>query len=59
MLSCKDANRLASEKLDRDLTLRERMALRAHLLMCVGCARFEQQLRFMRKALGRYRQHKD
>jgi len=59
MLSCKDATRLASEKLDRELTLRERMALRAHLLICVGCARFEQQLRFMRKALGRYRQDKD
>jgi len=59
MLSCKDATRLASEKLDRELSLRERVALRAHLLICVGCARFEKQLRFMRTAHGRYRRGKD
>jgi hypothetical protein len=55
MLSCKDATRLASEQLDRKLGLRERAALRAHLLMCAGCARFERQLQFMRRMMGRYR----
>ncbi len=54
MLSCKNATRLASEKLDRALSLRERLALRVHMLMCVGCSRFERQLDFMRHAMGRY-----
>ena len=54
MLRCKDATRLASEQFDRALTLRERLALRGHLLICTGCARFARQLDFMRRALGRY-----
>ncbi|QID16659.1 zf-HC2 domain-containing protein [Nitrogeniibacter mangrovi] len=55
MLRCKDATRLVSAQFDRILSVRERLALRTHLLVCTGCARFERQLRFMHAALGRYR----
>lgn len=43
MLSCKEATRLMSETLDRPLSLRERMALRLHTLICSGCQRARQQ----------------
>ncbi len=51
MLTCKDASRLASEKLDRALSLRERLSLRMHLWMCVNCHRFERQIGMIRKLL--------
>ena len=50
LFSCKDTVRLASQALDRDLTVGQRLALRAHLLMCPPCARFHQQLAFLRQA---------
>ena len=58
MLTCKEVTRLASEKLDRPLSLRERIEFRMHLMMCVACTRFDTQMQFMRKALSRYA-HKD
>lgn len=50
MKSCRQITRLVSAALDRRLTLRERLQVRFHLLFCTGCARFERQLRFMRRA---------
>lgn len=52
MLSCKDATRLCSDALERELSLRERLSLRMHLAMCAGCTRFEAQLATLR-ALSR------
>ena len=52
MLSCKDATRLCSDALERELSLRERLSLRMHLAMCAGCSRFEEQLAALR-ALSR------
>ena len=54
MLSCKQVTRLASERLDRELTLRERMSFRMHLMMCKACSRFDSQMQFMRSALSRF-----
>ncbi len=54
MLSCKQATRLASQALDRPLSLRERLGLRAHLMICAGCAQFERQLGFLREASKRF-----
>ncbi len=45
MLSCKEAIRLASEALDRPLSLRSRMGLRMHLLMCSGCRAASRQMK--------------
>lgn len=50
MLTCKQATRLASESFDRRLAWRERLGLRVHLLLCVACARFARQIRFLREA---------
>ncbi|MHB1676241.1 MAG: anti-sigma factor family protein [Sulfuriferula sp.] len=51
MLNCKEASCLVSESQERRLNFRERWALRLHLWMCVGCTRFERQLRLLRKAM--------
>ena len=53
MLTCKEATRLVSQGLDRRLGLAERFALRAHVLVCRGCANFMAQARFLRKAIAR------
>ena len=54
MTNCKHATELMSQALDRPLTLGERLRLRFHLLMCLGCRRTQAQFRFMHEAL---RQH--
>lgn len=54
MLTCKEASRLISQRQDRALSMRERLALQMHLAMCAGCALVSKQLEFMRKALAEY-----
>jgi Putative zinc-finger len=44
MLTCKQASVVISASLDRPLTLRERLALKFHLLICKYCKRFSQQM---------------
>ncbi len=44
MLSCKQASHIISQSLDRPLTMRERFALKLHLLICKYCKRFSQQI---------------
>ena len=50
MLNCKEVSQLASESLDRKLTLKERIGLRFHLMMCKLCTRYVRQLKFMHHA---------
>jgi hypothetical protein len=52
MLSCHEASRLLSDRLDRRLRPWERLALRIHLAMCRGCSRADEQLRFLHKAMS-------
>ena len=52
MLSCKEATRLASQGLDRELALGERIALRVHLAICAGCRNVDRQLSFLRRAVS-------
>lgn len=54
MLTCKEVTRLLSEAHERRLVLREQLALRAHLLICRGCANFRRQLAFLQRATRRY-----
>ena len=49
MLTCKEVTQRISESLDRKLTLRERFALRMHLLRCDMCTRYARQLRFLQR----------
>jgi hypothetical protein len=51
MLSCKQASQLISQSLDRTLTLRERIALMLHLIICKYCKRFSQQVQTLRNAM--------
>ena len=52
MLSCKRASQLISEAMDRKLSLRERMLLRFHLLICGACQTYRRQLAVIRRAFG-------
>ena len=59
MISCKEATRLASLQMERQITLRERLQFRLHLAICVGCRRAEKQFAFMRQAMGAWMSSKD
>jgi hypothetical protein len=51
LLSCKETTRLVSQGLDRELAFGERVALRLHLAICLGCRRAGSQMRTLRKAV--------
>lgn len=53
-ITCRDASRLISEGLDRDLPVADRAVLRVHLALCGACARFTHQLGFLRRAMREY-----
>jgi hypothetical protein len=53
ILSCKEAASLVSQSLDKALTLRQRLALGLHLLMCRFCSRYQRQTLFIRSAMRR------
>lgn len=52
-LTCKEAHRLISEALDRELSLMERTRLRAHVMLCDGCHHFGGQMQLIRQAMQR------
>lgn len=49
MIKCREATRLASEALDRQLSPGERLSLALHRLICPPCRRFAEQLQWMRQ----------
>ena len=49
--TCREASRLISESLDRELTRRERWALRLHTVLCTACRRFADECRLIRSVL--------
>jgi len=51
MMSCKDASVLLSEALDSPLSLRRRIGLRMHLLMCYLCRRSARQGRAIQEVV--------
>jgi predicted anti-sigma-YlaC factor YlaD len=52
MMSCKQMTYLMSQQLDRELSARERMALRLHVMMCSGCRNLEDNMAFLRQVCG-------
>jgi len=56
MFSCRKASRLLSDSLDRELTRREKLALRFHLFICKFCRRAAKQFRFIQEIGARLRQ---
>lgn len=53
-LSCKEVSFLISESLDRTLSLRERLGVKVHLLMCRACQRMARQTRLLRDVARRH-----
>ncbi len=54
-MACKKATELMSKKIDRPLSLSERLSLRTHLTMCRYCRRCEKQLQMLQRITGRRR----
>jgi len=52
-IPCSHAHRLLSERVDRPLSLGERLRLRLHLAICDVCTRFSQQLSMIRSGARR------
>lgn len=50
MYSCKKVSELNSQAEVRKLTLTERLGLKFHMLICVGCKKIEKQMHFIRQA---------
>lgn len=59
MLNCKATTRLVSEAQERQLSLREKMGLKVHLMMCSGCRNFSQQIPFLRQTMRAFAQGRD
>jgi anti-sigma factor RsiW len=53
-LTCREASRLLSQGLDRELTLAQRAQLKLHLTVCDACTRVKAQFQFLRRALSAY-----
>ena len=58
MLSCREVSRLASERMDRELTWREKSAFYMHLMMCRLCLRYARQIALLRRATNNLRRRK-
>ena len=58
-LNCKEVSVLLSQTEDRRIELLERLRLRAHLKVCVGCMNFQRQLNFLRRAIRQHPALKD
>jgi len=54
MLSCKDTTVMVSQSLDRTLTLRERLGVKLHLMICVACRRMLKQMQLLSTVAQRY-----
>jgi predicted anti-sigma-YlaC factor YlaD len=53
MINCKQATAMASQQLDRELSLRQRLSLKLHLLICRYCRNYRRQLRFLHRIAPR------
>ncbi|HEX5539542.1 MAG TPA: zf-HC2 domain-containing protein [Methylophilaceae bacterium] len=57
MLSCKQASQLVSQSFDRPISVRERLALGFHLMICKFCRRFARQLLQISRAIHSLTRH--
>ncbi|WP_043316324.1 zf-HC2 domain-containing protein [Microbulbifer sp. HZ11] len=54
MMNCKQATRLLSERMERELSPREKLGLKVHLMMCRGCRNFGRQMGTLRDLAKAY-----
>ena len=57
--TCREMSRLISESQERRLSAGERFVLRIHLGVCDACVRYRRQVRFLGRAMGRWRHYSD
>lgn len=55
--TCRQVTEMVLRNEDQALAWHERVAVRLHLQICVACPRFLKQVRFMREAMGRWKQY--
>jgi predicted anti-sigma-YlaC factor YlaD len=53
MLTCKETAQLVSERLDRKLSLWQRINLRLHLMMCGACSAYRRQVETLNRIVRR------
>ena len=51
MLNCRETTRLVSESQERPLTLKEKVGLKFHTMMCAGCRNFQKSIDSLRSAM--------
>lgn len=51
-INCREASELISAAADGDLSKRDRIALRIHLVLCAACKRFSAQMSLLRAAMS-------
>jgi hypothetical protein len=51
---CKKIVGLASQSMDRNLSFRERITMKLHMITCAACLRFFEQSKFLRRAMNEY-----
>ena len=54
MMNCQQVTRLLSDAQERQLSLKERAALKVHTMMCSGCRNFDQQMGTLRELTHEY-----
>ena len=57
MLSCKEIANLASQSLDTKLTMRQRLGMRLHLMMCKFCSNYTKNLKFIHRTMASQEQN--
>jgi predicted anti-sigma-YlaC factor YlaD len=50
-ITCKEAARMVSEGLDKELAPEAKLRLRAHLAICRGCQSISERMAFLRRAV--------
>jgi len=54
MLNCRESTELCSQELERNLSLNEKISLKAHLMMCRHCSNFKKQIGLFHEAATAY-----
>lgn len=55
MITCPEATRLLSHRMEVRLPLLTRLALRSHLKRCPACTRCEEQFRYLRATMRHWK----
>lgn len=50
MLTCKETTELVSKEVDDGLSLKERLDMGLHIMMCGACRNYRSNVRFLRRA---------